>query len=134
MRTPKSFLIIPSLEEAGWTLRSAEERNLASPQTFEIPDLQARRTLRVGDAAQLLFDIDTREQGKMVDRGVDRMWVIVKSVTDGYLGVLDNHPGLAEGLDLAGGDLISFSPLHICAIEHPLREYVIATYGADFFS
>ena len=133
MRAPKSFDDIPTLETAGWTLVSAEDRHRASPATFEIPTLQERQTLKIGDAAKLLFDIETKENGKTIDRGVDRMWVIVKRTQGAYLGVLDSDPGLADNLDLRRGDTITFQPRHICSIKRPPREYVLATYGSDFF-
>ncbi len=69
-----------------------------------------------------------------MDRGVDRMWVIVKGRTDGgYVGLLDSDPGIAENLRLREGDSISFGPEHICAIGNPPREYVTEKYGASFF-
>jgi hypothetical protein len=63
------------------------------------------------------------------------MWVIVKRAQEhGYLGVLDSDPGIAENLDLRRGDVIPFQALHICSISKPPREYVLATYGPDFFA
>jgi hypothetical protein len=62
----------------GWELISAEDRNVAAPETFHIPAREKRESLAPGDAAKLLFDIETREEGRVVDRGVDRMWVIVR--------------------------------------------------------
>jgi hypothetical protein len=85
----------------GWELISAEDRNAAYPETFQIPTRERRESLAPGDGAKLLFDIETREQGRVVDRGVDRMWVIVKTRTErGYIGVLDSDPGTAENLRL----------------------------------
>ena len=52
---------------------------------FEIPDLAERQSLSPGDAAKLLFDIETKENGAIIDRGVDRMWVIVKTRTEFWL-------------------------------------------------
>jgi hypothetical protein len=93
---------VGSLETDGWTLASAEDRHAANPETFLIPSLEARASLRPGDAAKLLFEIETWENGQVVDRGIDRMWVIVKSrAGDRYRGVLDNDPGHAEGLKLS---------------------------------
>ena len=91
----------PTIPKNGWALLSAEERSLAYPDRFQIPDLTVRRSLSPGDAAKLLFDIETRENGGVIDRGVDRMWVIVKARTEsGYLGILDSDPGVAENLTL----------------------------------
>lgn len=123
-----------SIERDGWTLLSAEERHEQSPASFWIPARVRRDSLQPGDAAKLLFDIEARAAGDVVDRGVDRMWVIVKRRTEsGYLGVLDSDPGEAENLELRPGHLVYFSAEHICDIGAPPREYVLETYGADFF-
>jgi hypothetical protein len=69
-----------------------------------------------------------------VDRGVDRMWVVVKGRTEGgYIGVLDNSPGTAENLRLREADNITFGPEHIAEIGSPPREYVMKKYGESFF-
>ena len=82
----------------------------------------------------MLFDIETRESGRIVDRGVDRMWVIVKVRTEsGYIGVLDSDPGTAENLKLHERDLVVFGPEHIADIGRPPRDYVVEKYGASFF-
>jgi uncharacterized protein YegJ (DUF2314 family) len=115
-------------------LVSAEDRNAAHPETFQIPAREKRESLAPGDGAKLLFDIETREDGRVVDRGVDRMWVIVKARTEhGYIGVLDNDPGTADNLRLREGDSITFGPEHIAEIGTPSREYVIKKYGTSFF-
>ena len=118
----------------GWELISAEDSNAAHPDTFQIPTREKRESLAPGDAAKLLFDIETREGGRVVDRGVDRMWVIVKARTEsGYIGVLDSDPGAAENLRLREGDSVTFGPEHIADIATPPRHYVIQKYGASFF-
>ena len=125
----------PSLDADGWMLVSAEERHAANPETFEIPSRTDRETLVPGVAAKLLFHIETREANRAVDRGVDRMWVIVRAVgPDGYVGVLDNDPGRSEGLNLHEGDAIVFGPEHVAAIEYPSKEYVVGKYGRSFFA
>ena len=124
----------PTIERDGWTLLSGEARHAADPQTFWIPNRRERESLSPGDAAQLLFDIETREAGRVVDRGVDRMWVIVKSrVGDLYCGVLDSDPGRAEGLSLHPGIEVTFAPEHVIAIERPPDGYVRHKYGPSFF-
>ena len=118
----------------GWELISAEDRTVAHPETFKIPAREKRESLAPGDAAKLLFDIETREEGRVVDRGVDRMWVIVEARTErGYIGVLDSDPGAAENLRLREGDSVTFGPEHIADIATPPRQYVIKKYGASFF-
>lgn len=123
----------PSLEADGFVLVSAEERHAANPGTFEIPPRSDRDTLVRGLAAKLLFHIETKEAERVIDRGIDRMWVIVMTVTpEGYLGVLDNDPGYAEGLNLREGDVIAFGPEHVAAIDHPPTDYVVRKYGNSF--
>jgi hypothetical protein len=123
----------PTLERDGWQLVSAEVRNAAHPETFPIPTRDRRMSLVPGDAVKLLFDIETREVGRTIDRGVDRMWVIVKAVRDGrYVGVLDNDPGEAKGLLLHLGDEIVFGAEHVAAIERPPHDYIVRKYGREF--
>jgi hypothetical protein len=124
----------PTIAKDGWTLLSAEERALAYPATFQLPPLTVRHSLSPGDAAKLLFDIETTENGHVVDRGVDRMWVIVQARTEhGYLGILDSDPGAAENLALRAGDQIAFGPEHVVEIGCLPRDYVFEKYGASFF-
>ena len=114
----------PSIEVDGWTLVSAEERHAAHPHTFEIPARARREALVPGVAVQLLFDIETKEGGRVIDRGVDRMWVIVKTRDGhGYTGVLVNDPGRAVNLTLKEGDTIRFGPEHVARIEQPPRDH-----------
>ena len=124
----------PKKDGHGWTLVSVEGRYADHPDTFEIPSQDERSSLLPGDGAKLLFDIETRENGRVIDRGVDRMWVIVRSRREGrYLGVLDSDPGTGDGLVLHAGDEIVFGPEHVAAIDRPPREYIVEKYGADFF-
>lgn len=124
-----------SIEKLGWELVSAVERNKASPDTFVIPSETTRSSLKRGDAAKILFEIETKEGGIIVDRGADRMWVIVISVTaTGYIGVLDSDPGYAENLKLAQGDLVEFGAEHVCRIDNPPREYLLKEYDKFFSS
>jgi hypothetical protein len=125
---------LATIERDGWTLLSAEERHARHPETFRIPGRRERESLSPGDAAQLLFDIELRQAGHVVDRGVDRMWVIVKGrVGHFYSGILDSDPGHADGLSLRPGSVVVFAPEHVIAIGRPPDGYVRAKYGPDFF-
>lgn len=125
---------IPIIEEDGWTLVSAEERQNLHPDTFTIPSLGDRMHLSPGNAVKLLFDIEVEEGSRIVDRGIDRMWVIVKTrVPDGYLGILDSDPGTAENLKLRPGDAVYFRAEHVADIDRPPPEYIIEKYGTSFF-
>jgi hypothetical protein len=124
-----------TIEKDGWTLISAEDRHAAHPETFQIPSRDEREAIGVGDGVKLLFDIETRENGRVIDRGVDKMWVIVKRRTahNSFVGLLDSDPGSAEGLNLRPGDAIAFGPEHVSDIDRPSREYIVGKYGESFF-
>ena len=125
---------LATIERDGWTLLSAEARHALNSETFRIPDRAERESLLPGEAAQLLFDIEVRQGAQLLDRGVDRMWVIVKDrVGNLYCGVLDSDPGQAEGLSLHPGSALFFGPEHVIAIERPPDGYVRDKYGPDFF-
>ena len=123
-----------TIENNGWRLISAEQRASEHPG-FTLPDRTRRESLVPGDAAKLLFDIETREDGRVIDRGVDRMWVLVKKRTEsGYIGVLDSDPGCAENLDLMTGTEVEFGPEHVIDIDRPPRDYIEEKYGPTFFA
>ncbi len=110
------------------------EEHAAKYPGFERPDRSRRESLVQGDAAKLMFDIETRDNGRVVDRGVDRMWVLVKLRTDdGYIGVLDSDPGYAENLNLVRGVEITFQADHVIEIDRPPAGYIEETYGPEFF-
>lgn len=118
-----------TIEPHGWELISGEQHQARHP-SFSLPDRKVRESLRPGDAAKLLFDIETRVAGCVTDRGVDRMWVIVKRrVGGGYLGVLDSDPGRAENLNLRPGTELHFTAEHVVDIDHPPRDYIIEKHG-----
>lgn len=122
------------IEIHGWALLSAEVREAQHPDTFRIPPRRERDALSPGDAAQLLFDIETKDGERVVDRGVDRMWVIVKRRGGNlYTGVLDSDPGCADGLSLREGVEVVFSAEHVVAISRPPEGYVLDKYGPAFF-
>ncbi|WP_162601236.1 hypothetical protein [Occallatibacter savannae] len=114
----------------GWKLVSAEGRNAEYPSTFLIPSRDEREALVPGDGAKLLFDIQTSENGIVMER----MWVIVKSRTEeDYIGVLDSDPVSIREFGPHTGESITFRPEHIASISSPPREYVIDKYGVSFF-
>ncbi|MEP5151743.1 hypothetical protein [Planktotalea sp.] len=126
--------MVTTLEEGEWVLVSAVQRHQANPDTFKIPSEARRSNLQRGEAAKLLFDIETRGNGTVIDRGVDKMWVIVIAIQDDrYRGILDSDPGKAVGLNLSKGDLINFDPSHICDIAQPPRDFLEAVH-CEYFS
>ena len=122
-----------SNERDGWVLVSAEERHQLDPENFLIPEYHERESLVRGDAAKLLFDIVAKEGDEVLDRGVDRMWVIVISrVGDKYRGVLDSDPGISPGLALRPGTEILFDARNVCDIDRPPDAYLLERFGPRF--
>lgn len=66
-----------TLDRDGWQLESAEARHAANPDIFWIPPRAQREGLQPGDGAKLLFQIES-EETTGIERGVERMWVIVR--------------------------------------------------------
>lgn len=119
---------LADIESDSWELRSGEAAHQAHPDTFWIPPIEARRNLKRGQAAKLIFDIleSEDEDGKIIIQG-ERMWVIVAERYDEYyIGILDNQPQLIEVTDdvyLRFGAEIPFLPEHVIDIADPPQEY-----------
>ena len=114
-------LRLPDLEKDGWGLEDGEQRNREAPQTFLIPNLALRKTLRPGDFAKLIFEIAVEgEEHGLVERLVERMWVIIRERTpSGYIGMLDNEPDcIPENDRLWLGTELAFEYRHIIAVRH----------------
>lgn len=126
-------MLLPSLSHDFWQLLSAEERQAAFPETFEIPALNARKSLQPGDAAKLIFEIEGEEESGDVTSSTERMWVLVTHrLNQGYLGVLVNKPSSIaadEGFYLNEGSEVPFLPKHVCSIDKPPAAYVAEILG-----
>jgi hypothetical protein len=116
-------------EKDYWQLRNGEEAHERNPETFWIPPLEKRKSLRVGDAAKVILDIECEgEEGQIVVEG-ERGYVIVSEVVgDKYVGILDFQPACIEkGRDdvyLCFGAEIPFSCEHIIDIDRPPDDYI----------
>ena len=110
-----------------WELASAEEMNRAHPDTFPIPLREDRMSLRRGQAAKLIFEIERELDDGTPDVMGERMWVIVaERVGDLYVGILDNEPASIEsgdGVYLCKGAEVPFGPEHVIAIGNPPPEH-----------
>ena len=106
---------MPTLEDDGWELESAEERHAAAPATFHIPSAQERRSLGLGQMVKLLFLFMNEENGKpIID--CERMWVTVTAETHGrYTGRLESLPSTSSVLQV--GHVVEFGPEHVSAIQ-----------------
>ena len=110
----------PDFERDGWCLEDGEQLHREAPDTFWLPKLKDRQSVRPGQIVKLIFRISVDDEEEPV--AVERMWVIVRErVGDRYLGILDNNPyAFAENERLWSGIELPFSPRHIIDI-----------YGAD---
>ena len=84
---------LPTLEKDYWELRSAEAMAAQKPSTFSIPPLDHREALQVGQAAKLIFDIESEDEtGRRIIQG-ERIWVIIsEKIAHEYIGILDSQP------------------------------------------
>jgi hypothetical protein len=90
--------------------------------------MEQRQTLTRGQAAKLIFDIETEDDsGKAVLTG-ERMWVIVaERIGEFYIGILDCQPASMTPDDsayLRFGAEIPFAPEHVIEIGAPPPSYV----------
>lgn len=120
---------LASFKEDYWELRNAETYHEANPDTFWMPDLNDRKSLKRGDAAKLIFDIECEdENGNIIIEG-ERIYVIVSEVVGNkYIGILDSQPLCIdkdqEGVYLCFGAEIPFSTEHVIDIDRPPEDYI----------
>lgn len=111
-----------------WELRSGEESHANNPEEFWIPSLEQRQNIKRGQAARLIFDIESVDENDQVVIQGERMWTIVaEKIGDYYIGILDNQPASFEPIDniyLCFGAEILFLPEHIIDIADPPQDYV----------
>ena len=107
----------PDFETDGWCLEDGEARHHEAPETFWLPDLAQRESLRPGDLAKLIFRIavDSDEEPE----AVERMWVVVRGrVGEHFFGVLDNNPSsIKENTELWSGIEVPFESRHVIDIR-----------------
>jgi hypothetical protein len=117
---------LAGIERDFFELASGEEAHSRNPKTFWIPERSVRESLRRGQAAKLIFEIEGEEEdGSVVVQG-ERMWVIVSELVGSlYVGVLDNEPCIqaAEDVYLRKGAEVPFGPEHVIDIGDPPEEY-----------
>ena len=119
---------LATLEEDYWELRSSEKCHEENPESFWIPALDKRKSLKVGDAAKLIFDIEGLDENGEIEIQGERIFVIVSEVLgDLYIGILDSQPAVIDPKDdfyLGFGVEIPFTAEHIIDIDRPPEEYV----------
>jgi hypothetical protein len=98
---------------ADWGLLDAEAQHSAFPDTFPIPTLAERVTLRTGDMVKLVFVLDPPPAS---GPNAERMWVEVRSnQPDGtYHGWLTNRPVVVTSLEPSA--VVAFEARHVAGI------------------
>ncbi|TVV43676.1 DUF2314 domain-containing protein [Thalassolituus sp. C2-1] len=103
---------LAKFEKNGYELDDGEMLHAEAPETFYIPEINVRNNLSVGDCVKLVFRMD---QPKLDDISVERMWVEITDVKEGfYIGFLDNDP--VGEVTIKCNDTVVFQPKHIIAI------------------
>lgn len=120
---------LASLEKDHWQLRDGERCHAENPENFWIPKLSQRKSLRRGDAAKLIFDIECEDENEELIVQGERILVIVFEVIDHqYLGILDSQPisikKERDDLYLCFGAEIPFLPKHVIDIDRPPKDYI----------
>jgi len=107
---------LANIDDDGWEIDDAEVAHAEFPDSYEIPNLADRQSLRPGDLAKVRFYMRTEsEAGDVVDHG-ERMWVIVRSTSGHwYEGILDNDPYCTT--EITAGMPVWFEARHVIAIR-----------------
>ncbi len=119
---------LASIKQDFWELRSGEKSHEENPETFWIPELEKRTSLKIGDAAKLIFDIEGYDENDEIEIIGERINVIVSEIIgDVYIGLLDSQPACIDPADdfyLGFGVEIPFKAEHIINIDRPPEDYV----------
>ena len=106
----------PTFNLISWTLDDGDAVHRDAPETFWMPPLDERESLRPGAIVKLMFRMVLRDPATGQEQEkVERMWVGVTGRDGhGYVGALDNDPFYTK--DLAAGDEVRFEPRHVIRI------------------
>lgn len=90
-----------------WTLSDGVKMNNRHPETFQIPTMEEKSSVKIGDHVKISF-ITRSGEG-------ERMWVQVTKISQrGLVGKIDNEPLLIPGLRY--GKIVRFRHEHIIDI------------------
>lgn len=124
---------LPTIEHDFWTLVSGESRQAESPDSFWIPPLCERQSLKLGDAAKLIFEIESENERGGFERGCERMWVVVSEIAAPFfIGRLTNKPAALDESDdfyLRHDVEVPFLPEHVIDIDHPPQAFIDALFS-----
>lgn len=103
---------LPSVDKDGYELVSGEEMNRLYPETFSIPPLSQRSTMRPGRSVKLIFQFEVPDSDGTLGEATERMWVtVVGRVGEMYVGELDNDPRCTQ--TVKSGARFNFLAEHI---------------------
>jgi hypothetical protein len=124
---------LPALDRDYWSLVSGESRHSESPDLFWIPPLSERQSLKIGQAAKLIFEIETENENGKLERSCERMWVVVSDISTPYfIGRLTNTPAsVDENSDfyLTQDVEVPFLPEHVTDIDQPPEAFLTALFS-----
>lgn len=107
---------LTTLDDDGWMIDDGEVAHAETPDTFWIPPLEDRRSLRPGDHAKIRFYIRVEDEAGNEEDCAERMWVrVVGRLEHGYCGELDNQPVCTQHIN--PGLEVWFEPRHIIDIH-----------------
>lgn len=107
--------MLATWEKDGYELEDGEAMHAAAPDTFFLPSLEERTSLKQGDLVKLVFRIHVEADDGELGCEVERMWVIVQGRQQShYLGTLDNDPYCTEEMKV--GMKLAFLPKHVIQI------------------
>ena len=110
-----TLLRLATIQQDGWELEDGEARHAESPDTFEIPAIEERLSLRPGQLVKLIFRIALRDEAGVESEAAERMWVELKSKSDFfYSGTLDNDAYSTK--EFRAGLSVVFQPRHVIQI------------------
>jgi hypothetical protein len=108
-------LYLATIQQDGWELEDGEARHSESSDTFEIPAIEERLSLRPDQRVKLIFRIALRDEAGVESEAAERMWVEVKSKSDFYYsGTLDNDAYSTK--EIRAGLPVLFQPRHVIQI------------------
>ena len=126
---------LPTLKLDYGALVSDEARHADSPDTFWIPSLPERQSLKVGQAAKLIFEIESENENGEVERDFERMWVVVSDTAAPYfIGRLTNKPVcIDENADfyLKQDVEVPFLAEHVVDIDQPPEIFLSALFSEN---
>ena len=125
----------PTLEHDYWALVSGESRHTESLGRFWIPSLTERQSLKIGQAAKLIFEIETENEKGEIERDNERMWVVVSEIAAPYfIGRLINKPvSIDENSNfyLQQDVEVPFLPEHVIDIDQPPQAFLNALFSEE---